>query len=77
MELIYQATVSSEGVPDENYTGFTSGTFKKRFDGHNSNFRSKEVKGTTLSKYIQELKEDGKIFEINWKTFAMPSPIHQ
>ena len=88
-KLIYQATVSSEGVPDENYIGLTSGTFKKRFenyigltsgtlkkrfDGHNSNFRNKEVKGTTLSKYIWKLKEDGKNFEINWKIFCNAKP---
>ena len=73
-EVIYQATVKSEGVPDENYIGLTAGTFKKRFDGHNSNFRSKEVKGTTLSKYIWKLKDDGKIFEIDWKIICNAKP---
>ena len=51
-EVIYQATVKSEGIPDENYNGLTTGTFKKRFDSHNSNFRNQEFKGTTMSKYI-------------------------
>ena len=73
-ELIYQATVSSEGVPDENYIGLTSGTFKKRFDGHNINFRNKEVKGTTLSKYIWKLQEDGENFEINWEKNCNAKP---
>ena len=73
-EVIYQATVSSEGVPDENYIGLTAGTFKKRFDGHSSNFRNQDIKGTTLSKYIWKLKEEDRNFEIDWKIICNAKP---
>ena len=33
-ELIYQATVISEGQQTQNYVGLTANTFKDRYSGH-------------------------------------------
>ena len=72
--VIYQATVLSEEKRNQTYIGLTAGTFKKRFDGHTSTFRSEEANGTTLSSYIWKLKNEGRDFEILWKVISKATP---
>ena len=51
----------------ETYTGLTMGTFKKRFNAHNSDFRhSKYRKKTMLSKYVWHLKDNNIPYELSW-----------
>ena len=43
------------------------GTFKKRFNAHNSDFRhSKNRKKTMLSKYVWHLKDNNIPYELSW-----------
>ena len=59
-EIVYQATVNSEGGKVENCVGLTANTFKERFSGHLFNFKHENSKGTTLSAYIWKLKNETK-----------------
>ena len=56
--VIYVASVTAQGGV-EHYTGLTGGTFKKRWDKHQSDIRLKRSK-TTLSHHILKLEEEGK-----------------
>ena len=52
--LVYRATVvRGDNGKEETYTGLTGGTFKKRWDRHNFDFRHEKQEGATkLSGYI-------------------------
>ena len=66
-ELVYQATVvRTDTQHKETYTGLTGGTFKDRFNHHNSNFRNQ---------YIWKLKRQGFPYEISWKKLARGNPV--
>ena len=41
--------------------------FKRRFYEHRSNFNNRRQKGTTLSNYVWELKDQGLQYKVNWK----------
>ena len=73
-EVIYQATVNSEGGETENYVGLTANTFKERYSGHTFNFNHEDSKGTTLSAYIWKLKNQNKNYEISWKILQHAKP---
>ena len=73
-ELIYQATVISEGQQTQNYVGLTANTFKDRYSGHLHNFKNENSKGTTLSSYIWKLKNESKTYKINWKILKHAKP---
>ena len=62
--VIYVASVTSQGGV-EHYTGLTGGTFKKRWDKHQSDIRLKRSK-TTLSHHILKLEEEGKHCTTKW-----------
>ena len=63
--VIYVASVTSQGRV-EHYTGLTGGTFKKRWDKHQSDIRLKRKK-TTLSRYVLKLEEEGKQYSTKWE----------
>ena len=73
-EIVYQATVNSEGGKIENYVGLTANTFKERFSGHLFNFKHENSKGTTLSAYIWKLKNENRKYEISWKILQHAKP---
>ena len=73
-ELIYQATVETEGGETQNYVGLTANTFKERYSGHLTNFNNEHSKGTTLSTYIWKLKNESKIYNITWKILKHAKP---
>ena len=73
-EIVYQATVNSEGGETETYVGLTANTFKKRHSGHTFNFKHEDSKGTTLSAYIWKLKNQNKNYEISWKILQHTKP---
>ena len=77
---------TGEDVPDTtaNYFG-TAGRrvtvgnvrrsgFKRRFYEHNSNFNNRRQKGTTLSKYVWELKDQDLQYKVNWKVVTKAKP---
>lgn len=69
--IIYQATVASEGNHIETYIGLTENTFKKRYGNHKCSFNIRDKRSSTeLSKYVWELKDKGKDFNITWKVVA-------
>ena len=67
--LVYKATVvRGDGGREETYTGLTGGTFKKRWDRHNFDFRHEKQDGATkLSGYIWELKRQKIPYSISWE----------
>ena len=54
-DLVYQATVSHAGGPDENYIGITAPTFKSRLGNHKKIFQP--VNDTVLSKTFGTLRD--------------------
>ena len=58
--IYYRARVTEENGNIETYTGLTSGTLKKRYHGHDSDFNQRESKGTTLSTQVWKLKDGEK-----------------
>ena len=66
---LYQATVTIDNTVTATYFGCTEDTFKTRYNGHQSNFRSKVKKtqhATTLSTYIHSVKAEGKTPVVTW-----------
>ena len=67
--VVYKATVMTNDNRGEvkHYFGLTEGPFKQRYNSHLTNFRhSKYRNATELSKYIWQLKDDNKVFEVKW-----------
>ena len=61
--MVYKATVNTE-----TYIGLTGGSFKQRYNGHQSSFRQKHKENETkLSKFIWELKDKGQEPKIQWE----------
>ena len=51
----------------KNYCRTYEKSFKERYNNHTSSFRSKSrQRGTELSNYIWELKENGENYTIDW-----------
>ena len=67
--LVYRATVvRGDNGQVETYTGMTGGTFKKRWDRHNFDFRHETEEGATkLSGYIWKLKKRNIPYSISWE----------
>ena len=69
--VIYRANVkilNDIRAPDQRiYHGMTEQKFRERFRAHRKSFNNKKYKDDTeLSKFIWQLKEKGKAFEIKW-----------
>ena len=66
--VIYQATVTTEDDGSkETYIGLTKNVFKERFNGHKMAFRhSNKRNNTELSKYVSELKEQKRPYNLKW-----------
>ena len=65
--VIYKCIVSSQNNPDKQYIGLTEGEWKKRYANHKQSFKHKKYsKETMLSKYIWDLKEKNKNFNLQW-----------
>ena len=61
----------------ETYTGGTAQTFKERWRGHKTDLRHKRREtSTTLSKYVWELKDEGKEFNIKWSLVDRAPPFN-
>ena len=66
--VVYRADVST-GNPDEDrfYFGLVSGKFKQRYGNHLKSFRHERYKNeTTLSSYVWQQKEKGRVPVIKW-----------
>ena len=75
--VIYQGSVKT-ATGEETYIGLTANSFKARFGGHKSSFKSEtRIKETTLSKYIWELKKENIPYTISWKVWVWPNPSPQ
>ncbi len=72
--IIYQATVTtSEGK--ETYIGLTKNTFKERYNGHKTTFKNANKRNNTeLSKYIWNLKDQQKDYNIEWEILRAAKP---
>ena len=56
--------------PIEKYIGMTGGTFKARWNFHNSQCKHRHLSTTTLSNYIWKLKDHGFKYSITWKIIS-------
>ena len=76
--VIYRATVTDTlSGNTETYTGVTGNTFKKRFNGHQSDLRnSKNRHNSTLASHVWQLKDEGKQFTIDWRLVDRSSPFN-
>jgi len=69
--VIYKAEVKV-GNSSANYIGLASTTFKTRYNNHNSNFRNISArKCTKLASHVWDLKDDNKVFTIDWSIQSM------
>ena len=66
--VIYQASVTTpDDGHSEHYVGVTN-HFKSRFGGHRSDLNHSEGrKNSTLAKYVWDLKDAGRQFDVNWR----------
>ena len=71
--VIYQATVTTE-TATETYVGLAT-NFKERYRNHKTSFRhSKRRNETELSKYVWNLQNEKKPFQIKWKILKKCKP---
>ena len=71
--VIYQATVTTE-TATETYVGLAT-NFKERYRNHKTSFRhSKRRNETQLSKYVWNLQNEKKPFQIKWKILKKCKP---
>ena len=72
--VIYQATVTrQDNLREETYIGLTENSFKTRFNGLMSSFKSEDKKNaTTLSEYVWKLKDNNVPYSIGWKIITTP-----
>ena len=75
--LVYRATVKRlDNCHCETYTGVTAGTFKCRWYGHCHDTRHRPVpgddsnKGTTLSNYIWQIKDQDIQYNLEWEVVS-------
>ena len=60
---------------EETYVGLTAGTFKKRWDGHKTDFKYPHNRGsTTLSTHIWALKDQNINHDVTWKVIGRAAP---
>lgn len=65
--IVYKAEVKSGNIVKQ-YIGLAGNTFKERFNNHTKSIRlEKYKKETELSKYVWDLKDKGKEYEIKYK----------
>ena len=76
-EIVYQATVNSEGGKIENYVGLTANTFKERFSGHLFNFKHENLKGTPLVHIFGSSKTKIENMKFLGKFYNMQNHSHQ
>ena len=72
--VIYNARVTTDDTT-KNYIGLTEGTFKQRFTQHKHSFRHRnQMNSTELSKYIWQLRDSKKDFNIKWTIICRARP---
>ena len=71
--VVYKATVSEQNTTCEKvYFGLTENSFKQRYNGHTQSFRhDKHRTNTELSKFIRNIKDNDKAYEIKWSIFPL------
>ena len=72
--VIYNAQVTTDDTT-KNYIGLTEGTFKQRFTQHKHSFRHRSyMNSTELSKYIWQLRDSNKGFNVKWTIICRARP---
>jgi len=65
--VVYQADVHSQNSKVMTYYGLTERPFKSRYNEHMCSIRNKKAaQMTELSKYVWQLKDQNKDYEIKW-----------
>ena len=72
---VYQADVTAQGKPKEQYVGIAAPPWKSRYGNHTASFRHIEKrKQTKLSGYVWSLKDEGIEPEVKWRILARCQP---
>ena len=75
--VVYKATVTDQDNKVNTYTGLTSMTFKKRYQGHKHSFTHRDSDSTTtLSSHLWKLKDEGKDFSLKWEVVDKAPPFN-
>ena len=73
--VVYKASVSTPSKPVRCYYGLTEGPFKTRYNAHTRSFRAEQCRrDTELSKYVWELKDQNKQYDIEWSIVQRAAP---
>ena len=73
--MVYQATVSTEGGKVETYVGLTKNTFRERYKDHKKSITHEKFSTeTALSGYIWELKRKNINHSIKWQVVDRAPP---
>ena len=72
--VVYKAEITPTDTQESKvYFGITAGLFKERYNNHKKSLtNAKYAKETELSKYVWNLKENGKSFSIKWRKIMRP-----
>ena len=72
--IIYIATITTINQTFE-YIGSTEKSFKSRYNNHTKSFRDQKYSNETkLSKFIWELKEEEKNYDLKWSILQQSNP---
>ena len=73
--VVYLAKLKVKDGSEHHYIGMTEGTFKARFNSHNSSFRHQHRRGETkLSEKVWSLKDQGLSHNIKWSIMRRGQP---
>ena len=73
--VVYQATIKTDGNHIEKYVGLTAPSFKTRYLNHNSDLRYESRRNsTTMSIHIWNLMEQNKPYQIKYKMLGRATP---
>ena len=75
--IVYSAEVTTNNENKALYIGLAENSFKQRYTNHLSSFNNIQYKDSTaLSKYIWDLKNKEKKFEIKWSILKKTNAYH-
>ena len=73
--MVYQATVTTEGGNVETYVGLTKNPFKVRYKDHKKSIKHEKFSTeTALSGYLWELKKKNINYDIKWQVVDRAPP---
>ena len=73
--VVYKATVTAPPKPVQHYYGLTEGPSRTCYNSHTHSFRTESCKNDTeLSKYIWDLQDSNRQYQIEWGIVHLAAP---